>query len=211
MTRDAQGTVELLQGVNVIIMYRMKSYRIEYEEYLEGYVHGAHTHDRYNFGAYGRNDCEERWWYLKSMNYFYGDGSYVGKSMVERRLMDSGDIIGVEDRRSMEKELGPILEDLSISLSLNPSSLHYEVSLKELKSLLDSYTFQVGLIGDMCIIAFKGKLFLLVPSMTNCLSSHFPLEDPLMSNSVIFDPSGYCFCNLGDTSQVELNIVGFVF
>ncbi|KAI5652872.1 hypothetical protein M9H77_30059 [Catharanthus roseus] len=61
--------------------------------------------------------------------------------MIERRLMDSGDIVGVEDR-SMEEDLGPILEDLSISLSLNPPSLCYEVSLEELKSLLDSYTFQ---------------------------------------------------------------------
>ncbi|KAI5675902.1 hypothetical protein M9H77_06852 [Catharanthus roseus] len=32
-------------------------------------------------------------------------------------------VLGVEDRRSMEKELGPILKDLSISLSLNPSSV----------------------------------------------------------------------------------------
>ncbi|KAI5676397.1 hypothetical protein M9H77_07347 [Catharanthus roseus] len=51
-------------------------------------------------------------------------------------------VLGFEDRRSIEKELGPILEDLSISLSLNPSSLCYEVSLKEFQSLLDSYTCQ---------------------------------------------------------------------
>ncbi|KAI5664569.1 hypothetical protein M9H77_23892 [Catharanthus roseus] len=31
-------------------------------------------------------------------------------------------VLGVEDRRSIEKELGLILEDLSINLSLNPSS-----------------------------------------------------------------------------------------
>lgn len=66
-------------------------------------------------------------------------------------------VLGVEDRRSMEKDLGRILEDLSISLFLS-SSLCYEVSLEELKSLLDSYTFQVSLIGDMCIIAFGGNL-----------------------------------------------------
>ncbi|KAI5682139.1 hypothetical protein M9H77_03367 [Catharanthus roseus] len=51
-------------------------------------------------------------------------------------------VLGVEDRRSMEKELGPILEDLSIRISLNTSSLCYEISSKELKSLLDSYIFQ---------------------------------------------------------------------
>ncbi|KAI5672397.1 hypothetical protein M9H77_12761 [Catharanthus roseus] len=98
-------------------------------------------------------------------------------------------VLGVEDRRSMEKELGPILEDLSISLSLNSSSLRHEVSLEELKSLLDSYTFQVSLIGDMCIIAFEGNLFFLGPFMKNCLSSHFFLRDPLLSSSVMFDPS----------------------
>ncbi|KAI5681499.1 hypothetical protein M9H77_02727 [Catharanthus roseus] len=48
----------------------------------------------------------------------------------------------------------------------------------------------------MYIIAFEGNLFLLVPSMTNCLSSHFSLEDPLMSSSVMFDPSCYGFALL---------------
>ncbi|KAI5681839.1 hypothetical protein M9H77_03067 [Catharanthus roseus] len=35
--------------------------------------------------------------------------------------------------------------------------------------------------------------------------------DPLMSSSVMFDPSCYGFGNLDDTSRIELNIVGFVF
>ncbi|KAI5667707.1 hypothetical protein M9H77_17560 [Catharanthus roseus] len=35
-------------------------------------------------------------------------------------------VLGLEDRRSMEEELGPILEESSISLSPNPSSLCYE-------------------------------------------------------------------------------------
>ncbi|KAI5652264.1 hypothetical protein M9H77_29451 [Catharanthus roseus] len=60
------------------------SYRREYEEYHEGNDHGAHTHDGYNFDAYGRNDCEESWRYLKSMNVFLWDGSYVGESMVKK-------------------------------------------------------------------------------------------------------------------------------
>ncbi|KAI5653742.1 hypothetical protein M9H77_30929 [Catharanthus roseus] len=76
-------------------------------------------------------------------------------------------VLGFEDRRSMEKEFGPILEDLSISLYLNPSSLCYKVSLEKLKSLLHYYTFPVSLIGDMRIIAFEGNIFLLMPSMTN--------------------------------------------
>ncbi|KAI5663214.1 hypothetical protein M9H77_22537 [Catharanthus roseus] len=37
-------------------------------------------------------------------------------------------VLGVEDKRSMEKELGTILEELPISLSLNLSLMCYEVS-----------------------------------------------------------------------------------
>ncbi|KAI5682215.1 hypothetical protein M9H77_03443 [Catharanthus roseus] len=222
-----------IAGVNVIIMYEMKNYQREYDEYHEGCDHGAHTHERCNFDAYGRNDGDRRWRYPRSLNVFYGNGSYGDEPIVERRKnfiefnsisctiprVDEYDcniadcvscVLGVEDRRSMEKELSPILEDLSISLSLNPSSLCYEVSLEELKSLLDSYTFQVSLVGDMYVIAFEGNVFLLVPSMTNCIASHFSLEDPSMSSSVIFYPSCYGFGNLYDTSLVELNIVGFV-
>ncbi|KAI5668818.1 hypothetical protein M9H77_18671 [Catharanthus roseus] len=244
-------------GVNVIIMYGMKNYRTEYDEYHESYDHGAHTHEGYSFDAYGRNDGDGRWRYPMIINSFYGNGSYGDKPMAERRLMDSGDhvehgddftflnplgtylerkyfiefnsipftiprvdeydfniancvscVLGVEDRRSIEKEPRPILEDLSISLCLNPSSLGYEVSLEELKFLLESYTFQVSLVGDMCIIAFEGNHFLLVPSMINCLSSHFPLEDPLMSICAMFGPSCYGFDNLDDISLVELKIVG---
>ncbi|KAI5668553.1 hypothetical protein M9H77_18406 [Catharanthus roseus] len=121
----------LKEGVNVITMYGMKNYQREYEEYHEGYDHCTHTHEGYNFSAYGRNDCDGRWRYLRSMNAFYGSGRYGDEPMVERRLMDNSDIVEVEDRRSMEKEFGPILEHLSINLSLNPSSLCYEASLEE--------------------------------------------------------------------------------
>ncbi|KAI5667957.1 hypothetical protein M9H77_17810 [Catharanthus roseus] len=58
-------------------------------------------------------------------------------------------------------------------------------------------------------MSFEENLFLLVPSMTNCLSSHLSFEDPLISSSVMFDPSCYGLGNLDDTSLVELNIVGF--
>ncbi|KAI5672059.1 hypothetical protein M9H77_12423 [Catharanthus roseus] len=48
-------------------------------------------------------------------------------------------VLGVEDkRRSMEKELGTILEDLPISLSLNPSLMCYEASFVKLKLFLES-------------------------------------------------------------------------
>ncbi|KAI5653471.1 hypothetical protein M9H77_30658 [Catharanthus roseus] len=243
---------EKVMGVNVIIMYGMKNYQREYDEYHEGYNHGAHTLEEYNIGVSGRDDCDGRWMYLRSMNTFYGNGSYGNEPIVERRLMDSGDIVefwrtkqesrgktcynslkiisffpsnfylcfeiyfkeiklfllafvehgdrftslnslgtylerryyiefnsiscaiprvhdydfnianyvfcvlGVEYRRSMEKELGPILEDLSISLFINTSSLCYEVSLEELKSFLDSYNFQMSLIVICVLLLSKG-------------------------------------------------------
>ncbi|KAI5653795.1 hypothetical protein M9H77_30982 [Catharanthus roseus] len=56
-------------------------------------------------------------------------------------------VLGIEDKRSMEKELGPILEHLSITLSLNPSSLYYEVSLEELKSFVGFLCFSCELNG----------------------------------------------------------------
>ncbi|KAI5668261.1 hypothetical protein M9H77_18114 [Catharanthus roseus] len=98
-----------------------------------------HLEKGYNFGAYDRNDCDGRWRYLRSMTTFHGNRSYRDEPMVERRLMDRGDIVGREiDRKN----------------------------------------------GD-------GGL------------------DPLMSSSVMFDPSCYGFGNLDDTFLVELNIVGF--
>ncbi|KAI5652269.1 hypothetical protein M9H77_29456 [Catharanthus roseus] len=93
----------------------------------------------------------------------------------------------------------------------SPYDVHkgYHVSLEELKSLLVSYTCHVSLFGDMCIIAFDGNLFLLMPSMSKCLSSHVSLENPLTSSSVKFDPLYYGFRMLDDTSFVDSNIIGF--
>ncbi|KAI5676256.1 hypothetical protein M9H77_07206 [Catharanthus roseus] len=46
----------------------------------------------------------------------------------------------IEDKgRSIEKELGATLEGLTISLSLNPSLMCYEVSFEKLKLFLESY------------------------------------------------------------------------
>ncbi|KAI5650512.1 hypothetical protein M9H77_36517 [Catharanthus roseus] len=192
-----------LASINVIIMYGMMNYRREHDEYHEDYDYGAHTHEGYNIGAYGKDDCDGRWRYLRSMNVFYGNGSNREEAIVQRRLMDNGDIVehgdhftflnslgtylkrryfiefnsiscaiprvddcdfniancvscllGVEDRRSMEKEIGPSLEDLSVNLSLNP-------------------LFFIG--------------------------------------SLMFDLSCYSFGNLDDTPLVELNIVHFAF
>ncbi|KAI5668711.1 hypothetical protein M9H77_18564 [Catharanthus roseus] len=128
-----------------------------------------------------------------TINAFYENGSYGDESTVERRLIDSGDIVG----RKIDRKNGD--GDLNFGeLSKNQE--------ERLLSLWDSYTCQVSLISDMCIIAFEGNLFLLVPSLTDRLSSYFSLEDLLMSSSIMFDPSCYGFGNLDDTSLVELNI-----
>ncbi|KAI5667218.1 hypothetical protein M9H77_17071 [Catharanthus roseus] len=59
-------------------------------------------------------------------------------------------MLGVEDKgRGMEKELGTILEELPINLSLNPSLMCYEVSFVKLKFFLESYFSHVSIIGDL--------------------------------------------------------------
>ncbi|KAI5662031.1 hypothetical protein M9H77_21354 [Catharanthus roseus] len=109
----------------------------------------------------------------------------------------------------MEKKLETILEDLSISLSLNPCLSFYEVSFVELKSLLVSYTLHVGILGDICVISFDGNVFLLMPCMTIRLSSHTSLEDSLMHSGAKFDPSCCGFGMLDYTSFVDPNTVDF--
>ncbi|KAI5667230.1 hypothetical protein M9H77_17083 [Catharanthus roseus] len=57
----------------------------------------------------------------------------------------------VEDRRNMEKELGPILEDLSISLSLNPSyfiiSVMFDPSCYGFVNLDDTSLVELNIVG----------------------------------------------------------------
>ncbi|KAI5667572.1 hypothetical protein M9H77_17425 [Catharanthus roseus] len=119
-------------------------------------------------------------------------------------------VLGVEDRgRSMEKELGTILEDLPISLSLNPSLMFYEVSFVKLKLFLESYLSHVSIIGDFCAISFGGGLFLVVPYVSKCLFSHNSIQDSLMHSGTKFDPSCYGFGILDDTPLVDHNIIGF--
>ncbi|KAI5653485.1 hypothetical protein M9H77_30672 [Catharanthus roseus] len=119
-------------------------------------------------------------------------------------------VLGVEDKgRSMEKELGTILEELLIGLSLNPFLMCYEVSFLKLKLFLESYRSHVSIIGDLYAISFGDGLFLVVHYLSKCLSSHTSLEDLLMSSGVKFDPSCYDLGMLDDTSLVSPNIVGF--
>ncbi|KAI5653001.1 hypothetical protein M9H77_30188 [Catharanthus roseus] len=119
-------------------------------------------------------------------------------------------ILGIENEGwSMDEELGTVLEDSSISLSLNPSLSFHEVSFVELKSLWVSYTLHVGILSDICVICFDGNVFLLIPCMNKCLSSHTSLEDSLMHSGAKFIPSCYSFGMLDDTSFVDPYIVGF--
>ncbi|KAI5653524.1 hypothetical protein M9H77_30711 [Catharanthus roseus] len=69
-------------------------------------------------------------------------------------------VLRVEVRRSMEKVLGPILEDLSISLSLNPSSLCYEddISLVELNIVGFTLEFDRNSLQHVCTItSMRGR------------------------------------------------------
>ncbi|KAI5652244.1 hypothetical protein M9H77_29431 [Catharanthus roseus] len=102
-------------------------------------------------------------------------------------------VLGIEDQgRNMEKELEAILEELLVSLSLNPSPLCYKVSPLELELFLEFYLSYVSIYGDLCAISFSGGLFLVVPYVSKC-PSHALLEDSLLHNDSMFDPSCYGF------------------
>ncbi|KAI5664560.1 hypothetical protein M9H77_23883 [Catharanthus roseus] len=59
-------------------------------------------------------------------------------------------VLAAEDRKSMEKELGPTLEDISISLSLNLSSLCYEMILPLLSLTLLALCLElIGIFSNM--------------------------------------------------------------
>ncbi|KAI5667475.1 hypothetical protein M9H77_17328 [Catharanthus roseus] len=80
-----------------------------------------------------------------------------------------------EKGRNMEKELVAILEELPMSLSLNPSL--------------------------MCI-------FLVVPYVSKCLSSHVFLEDSLLHSGSMLDPSRHDLGVMNNASNESI-VVGF--
>ncbi|KAI5676589.1 hypothetical protein M9H77_07539 [Catharanthus roseus] len=82
-------------------------------------------------------------------------------------------MLGIEDKGiNMEKDLGAILEELPISLSLNPSLMGHEVSFVQLKLFFASYLSHVSIYGDLCAFSFLHDLFLTMPYMSKYLSSH---------------------------------------
>ncbi|KAI5680980.1 hypothetical protein M9H77_02207 [Catharanthus roseus] len=116
--------------------------------------------------------------------------------------------VGIEDKgRNMEKELGTILEELPISLSLIPPLMCYEVSFMKLKFFLGSYLPHVSIYGDLCAISFGRGLFLVVPYVSKYLSSHAFLEDLLLHSGSMFDPSFHDFGVLNNAS-IESTVVG---
>ncbi|KAI5677506.1 hypothetical protein M9H77_08456 [Catharanthus roseus] len=99
-------------------------------------------------------------------------------------------VVGVKDKgRNLEKELGNYLKDLAINLSLNPSLICSEVSLVELELFLESYLFYVSIYGDLRAISFGDGLFLFVPCVSKCLSSHISFEESLLNSGDMLDPS----------------------
>ncbi|KAI5677510.1 hypothetical protein M9H77_08460 [Catharanthus roseus] len=118
--------------------------------------------------------------------------------------------VGVEDNeKNLEKELGNYLKDLAINLSLSPSLICSEVSLVELELFLESCLFHVSIYGDLCAIYFCDGLFLVVPCVSKCLSSHTSFEESLLNSGAKFDPSCNDFGLLNNASFVDPNIVGF--
>ncbi|KAI5667723.1 hypothetical protein M9H77_17576 [Catharanthus roseus] len=118
-------------------------------------------------------------------------------------------VLGVEDKgRIVEKELCTILEDLPISLSLNPSLIWHEDSLVELELFLESYLSHVNIIEDACAISFGGGLFLVVPS--KCVSFYGLLKNQLVINDFSGAPS--CFeCELTHhVSFFDAKVGGFL-
>ncbi|KAI5663397.1 hypothetical protein M9H77_22720 [Catharanthus roseus] len=114
-------------------------------------------------------------------------------------------MLGIEDEgRSMEEELGTILEELPIRFILNPSLMCYEVSFVKLKFFLESYLSHVSI----CSISFGGGLFLVVSYASRCLFSHAFLEDSLLHSSSMLDPSCHDFRVMNNAS-IESIVVGF--
>ncbi|KAI5682060.1 hypothetical protein M9H77_03288 [Catharanthus roseus] len=82
---------------------------------------------------------------------------------------------------------------------------HHNCGIKD----KDSYLSHVSTYEDLCTVSFGGGLFLVVPYVSKCLSSHVSVEDPLMSSGVTFYSSCYDFGMLDNASFVDPNIVGF--
>ncbi|KAI5676277.1 hypothetical protein M9H77_07227 [Catharanthus roseus] len=82
---------------------------------------------------------------------------------------EQGEVVG--------KELIQNLENSSMSPFLNPSVLSHELSYEELKLVFASYISHVSIARNACSISFGRGLFLVVPYVSKCLSSHTSLED----------------------------------
>ncbi|KAI5664098.1 hypothetical protein M9H77_23421 [Catharanthus roseus] len=122
------------------------------------------------------------------------------ESELEERIEEKG--------RRTEKELKTILEELPISLSLNPSLMCYEVSLVGLELFLESYPFHVSIYGDLCVISSGGALFLVVFYASTCLSSYAFLEDSLLHSGSMFELSCHDFRVMNNVS-IESTVVRF--
>ncbi|KAI5681324.1 hypothetical protein M9H77_02551 [Catharanthus roseus] len=116
----------------------------------------------------------------------------------------------IEDKgRNMEKVLDNFLKEFTISLSLNPSLMCYEVSLVGLELFPESYVSHVSIYGDLCAISFGEGLLLVVSYAFTCLSSHVFLEDSLLHSGSIFDPSCHDFGVINNAS-IESIVLFFI-
>ncbi|KAI5668326.1 hypothetical protein M9H77_18179 [Catharanthus roseus] len=162
-----------------------KSKQEDYQSKLAIDMHNFH-HGRGNgFNAHGGNG--------------HGNGNFTPKRYNGVGIEYNGKII--------EKELGAILEELPINLSLQPSLMCYEISLVEIELFSESYFSHVSVYGNLCAISYGG-LFLFVPYASIYLSSHAFIEDSLLHSGSMLDPSYHDFRVLNNSS-IESIVVGF--
>ncbi|KAI5666449.1 hypothetical protein M9H77_16302 [Catharanthus roseus] len=141
---------------------------------------------------------------------FYANGTssfFASELLCVQNFGDSSK--GAETKEgAWGKSLKLILEELSISLSLIPSFIFYEVSFMKLKFFLESYLSHGSIYGDLCAISFGGGLFLVVPYVSKCLSSHAFLEDSLLHSGSMFHSSCYDF-EVMNNGSIESIVVCF--
>ncbi|KAI5658033.1 hypothetical protein M9H77_26826 [Catharanthus roseus] len=118
---------------------------------------------------------------------------------------------GIKDKGcNMGKKLGSILEELPISLSLNPPLMCYEVSLVGLKFFLESYLSHMSIYEDFCSICFGGGLFLVVSYTSKYVSYYDPLKNQLVNNDVNCEPSCFGHELVHDDSFFDVKVGGFL-
>ncbi|KAI5668987.1 hypothetical protein M9H77_18840 [Catharanthus roseus] len=126
------------KGVNPLVsVVRDQNYQREYVKYYEGSNHGAYTHERYDFGAYGRNDYNDP---LMSSGVLvdpscYGSGAFNDASLVEPNVVDR------ESQEAKDLLHGPLTSARPKKIKDNDGNVDNGMDLKSNKRLLSCSQF----------------------------------------------------------------------